>query len=182
MNLRWRTGALQSLLVVMMLLLSACNTGTATDTTTGATGPEPDATPVAEETPTATPAVEATPTATRTPEATVTPTPEVEATPTATPTPEATPAVEVEEAIAQAVNGWLEDNAPAMASNVAVEVVATAENFARVLVTPDDPGAADPAAAYLEEQDGEWSVLSLGTAFDPAFYEEYGIPEELWLD
>jgi hypothetical protein len=91
-------------------------------------------------------------------------------------------AVEDEEAIAQAVNDWLEDNAPAMAGNVAVEVVATAEDLARVLVTPDDPGAADPAAAYLEEENEEWSVLSLGTAFDPAFYEEHGIPEELWLE
>lgn len=53
-------------------------------------------------------------------------------------------------------------------------------NYVRVDVVPTDTNV-DPAIAFLKFTHNQWQVLSLGTAFDAAFYQYYQIPKSLQL-
>ena len=64
--------------------------------------------------------------------------------------------------------------------NVTVEKVEG--DFARVKVTPQDPGATDPAWAFLKKKAGKWTGLTLGTAFEPEDYQQLGIPKSLRIN
>jgi hypothetical protein len=61
--------------------------------------------------------------------------------------------------------------------NAVVEQVA--DDFARVKVTPENPGAADPAWVFLQKKDGKWTGVALGTSFTTEDYQQLGIPNAL---
>jgi len=52
-------------------------------------------------------------------------------------------------------------------------------DFARVKVSPKDAAAADPAWVFLKKTNGKWNGLTLGTAFSPDDYQQFGIPKSL---
>jgi hypothetical protein len=64
-------------------------------------------------------------------------------------------------------------------SKIYVVVEQVADDFARVKVTPEDPGAADPAWVFLKKKDGKWMGLALGTSFTTEDYQQLGIPNAL---
>lgn len=106
--------------------------------------------------------------------------------PQATPAPaapasEPTAAPTGETAITAAVTEALRAQGSPLAEQGAVAIEGVAGDFARARVTPPDPATADPAIAFLRKQGGQWTVLSMGTAFGPDFYAEFAIPEALWL-
>jgi hypothetical protein len=61
-----------------------------------------------------------------------------------------------------------------------VEVESLQGAFARVLVRSRD-GQLTPLFGFARQQGGAWSILSFGTDFDAAFYEEHAIPASLRL-
>jgi hypothetical protein len=66
-------------------------------------------------------------------------------------------------------------------SDIAVNVQAESilDDYARVKVTPKNPGEADEALMYLKKVKGRWEGISLGTGFSPEDYEKLGIPEKI---
>ena len=64
-------------------------------------------------------------------------------------------------------------------TKVAVNVEQVADDFARVKVTPVDPGAPEPAWLFLQKKDGKWTGLTLGNSFTTEDYQQLGIPNAL---
>ena len=64
-------------------------------------------------------------------------------------------------------------------TKVTVQVEQIVDDFARVKITPEDSGAADPAWAFLKKKDGQWAGLVLGTSFTVEDYQQLGIPNAL---
>jgi hypothetical protein len=62
--------------------------------------------------------------------------------------------------------------------DVAVEIDAVADGWARVRVLPAG-SATDPATLYLREEGGAWRGIAIGTAFTPPDLDEMGIPAEI---
>lgn len=84
------------------------------------------------------------------------------------------------DAIIAATKTYVAANSAGMTKiNVTVEKVES--DFARVKVTPQEAGTADPAWAFLKKKAGKWSGLTLGTAFGPEDYQELGIPKSLQI-
>ena len=54
--------------------------------------------------------------------------------------------------------------------------------YARAKATPRDPKKADPAWVFLKKENDTWTGLTLGTAFAPEDYREFGIPRSLWIE
>lgn len=50
-------------------------------------------------------------------------------------------------------------------------------DYARSIVTT--PDGLNSAAVYLQRQQGGWVGLNIGTAFEPDFFDSYGIPQSL---
>lgn len=63
-----------------------------------------------------------------------------------------------------------------------VTVEKVEKNFARARVTPQRPGATDPAWVFLEKKQGKWTGLAMGTSFDAKDYQKLGIPKSLRVD
>jgi hypothetical protein len=64
-------------------------------------------------------------------------------------------------------------------SRIHVTVEKVEGNFARAKVTPEDKAATDPAWVFLKKNDGKWIGVTLGTAFSPEDYRQFGIPKAL---
>jgi len=64
-------------------------------------------------------------------------------------------------------------------TKITVKVEQVADDFARVKVTPEDPGATDPAWVFLKKKDGKWTGLTIGTSFTTEDYQQLGIPNAL---
>lgn len=54
-------------------------------------------------------------------------------------------------------------------------------DYARLLVTPAGQ-VTDSATCYMRRDNHAWTVLALGTSFEPDFFDEHGVPAELRLD
>ena len=80
-------------------------------------------------------------------------------------------------AIIEATKAYVAANSAISKINAVVEQVA--DDFARVKVTPENPGAADPAWVFLQKKDGKWTGLALGTSFTTEDYQQLGIPNAL---
>lgn len=78
-----------------------------------------------------------------------------------------------------AVNTYLHENASPLADQVTVEVAATAADYARLSIVPNDPEAADLATAFARRSGDQWVVLSIGTAFLPEDCAALGLPAAL---
>jgi hypothetical protein len=87
----------------------------------------------------------------------------------------ATP-VSADAAIVQATTNFVKRENPKLRPKVQVERVRS--DYARASVSAR---GTDSAWAYLHREQGTWKVLSLGTGFDPAFYQRQGIPRELQI-
>jgi hypothetical protein len=83
-------------------------------------------------------------------------------------------------AIIAATKTYVAANSGMTKINVAVEKVEG--DFARVKVTPQDAGTADPAWVFLKKNNGKWTGLTLGTAFGPEDYQQLGIPKSLRIN
>ena len=81
------------------------------------------------------------------------------------------------DAIIAAAKAYVAGNSAMAKNNAVVEQVA--DDFARVRVTPENPGAADPAWVFLQKKDGKWTGLALGTSFTTEDYQQLGIPNAL---
>jgi hypothetical protein len=80
------------------------------------------------------------------------------------------------EAIIRATKDYVKKETAVKDPLVAVQKVA--DGYARVQVKSKS-GATDPAIAFLKLEKGQWKVLGLGTAFDPAELRELQIPASL---
>src|SRR5262245_51931097 len=63
--------------------------------------------------------------------------------------------------------------------NVSVEKIEG--DYARVKVTPKNPGETDPAWVFLKHEKGIWRGLTIGTGFSPEDYAEFHIPHNIQL-
>jgi hypothetical protein len=54
-------------------------------------------------------------------------------------------------------------------------------DYARVKVTPKNPGETDPAWVFLKRDKGVWRGLTIGTFFTPEDYAEFHIPPSIQL-
>jgi hypothetical protein len=82
------------------------------------------------------------------------------------------------QAIVDATTQYVKNNSAV--SSFIVHVDQVDGDYARTEVTPSD-GAADPAWVFLKRQNGQWTALTIGTAFTPEMYRELGIPESLQI-
>ena len=82
-------------------------------------------------------------------------------------------------AIVAASQKYVAANSAISKARVTVEKVDG--NYARAKATPADASAADAAWVFLENQNGSWTGLTLGTGFSPEDYRELGIPRSLWI-
>ena len=90
--------------------------------------------------------------------------------------PAASQAADDKNAIVQATKAYITKE---MAINdPVVTVEKMAGGFARVQVK-SGKGAADPATAFLKQENGKWKVLTLGTSFEPEDYKQFKIPAAL---
>ena len=80
-------------------------------------------------------------------------------------------------AIIAATKSYVAANSAISKINAVVEQVT--DDFARVKVTPENPGTADPAWVFLQKKDGKWTGLALGTSFTTEDYQQLGIPNAL---
>jgi hypothetical protein len=62
---------------------------------------------------------------------------------------------------------------------VNVELEEVVDEYARVHVSPADPGQADEAIMYLKKTNGRWEGLAIGTSFSPDDYQSLNIPEKI---
>jgi len=83
-------------------------------------------------------------------------------------------------AIIAATKTYVAANSGMTKINVAVEKVEG--DFARAKVSPQDAGTADPAWVFLKKKNGKWTGLTLGTAFGPEDYQQFGIPTSLRIN
>lgn len=81
-----------------------------------------------------------------------------------------------DQALTGAVTTFLNESESPLADQITVDVIERDGAYARVLVTPHDPDAADQATAFLREENGAWTLVSLGTAFLPDDCAALGIP------
>ena len=81
------------------------------------------------------------------------------------------------EAIIAATRSYVAANSAVTKVNVTVEQ--TADDFARVKVTPETGNTADPAWVFLKKKDGQWTGIALGTSFTTGDYQQMGIPNAL---
>ena len=79
-------------------------------------------------------------------------------------------------AIIQATKDYVKKEAAITDPLVTVEKVA--DGYARAQVK-SKAGATDPATVFLKLEQGQWKVLTLGTAFGPDDYKELKIPTSL---
>lgn len=79
--------------------------------------------------------------------------------------------------IIAATKSYVAANSAIAKINAVVEQVA--DDFARVKVTPENSGAADPAWVFLQKKNGKWTGVALGTSFTTEDYQQLGIPNAL---
>jgi len=80
-------------------------------------------------------------------------------------------------AIIAATKNYVATHSAISKINAVIEQVA--DDFARVKVTPENPGTADPAWVFLQKKDGKWTGVALGTSFTTEDYQQLGIPNAL---
>lgn len=83
-------------------------------------------------------------------------------------------------AITRTILVYIKKHTAIPVSSIKITNVVQNNNYVRANVVPSDP-VVDPAIAFLKYTNNHWRVLSLGTAFDAAFYQRYQIPEPLQL-
>ena len=88
--------------------------------------------------------------------------------------------VDAKAAIISAAEKYVASNSAIAGVRVTVEKVEG--KYARAKATPRDPKKADPAWVFLKKENDTWTGLTLGTAFAPDDYREFGIPRSLWID
>lgn len=81
-----------------------------------------------------------------------------------------------QQAVTDAVTAYLSANGGPAQSKVEVEKIDG--DYARVEVIPP-PDTTDPALAFLKRENGQWTVLALGTGFPPEDLDKLGIPESI---
>jgi hypothetical protein len=81
--------------------------------------------------------------------------------------------------IVMVIINYVDKHTAISTSNIKVINIIQVGNYARANLIPIKP-VTDPALVFLQQspQDG-WSVLSIGTAFDQVFYNQYQIPKDL---
>lgn len=84
-----------------------------------------------------------------------------------------------DEAITIATKKYVGGNS--VVSDIRVRIEKVDGDFARVLVIPAHRRETDAAWAFLRRENGVWRGLSLGTAFDTDFYDEFHIPVTVQL-
>lgn len=80
--------------------------------------------------------------------------------------------------ITEATRLALDTEVPAI--NLKVEVQAVSGDCARVRIS-DLQGELTPIFGFLKQDAQKWRLLSAGTDFEPAFYQEHQIPGTLRL-
>lgn len=81
--------------------------------------------------------------------------------------------------ISVAVTDYLRAERSPLAEQTTVVVTDRDGAYARLLLTPAATIEADPAIAFAQEVNGQWTVLSLGTAFTPEDCAALNIPAAL---
>lgn len=80
-----------------------------------------------------------------------------------------------EQEIADATTTYVKDHSAVDVFQVRVDRVEG--NYARSIVTT--PDGLNSAAVYLQKRAGSWVGLDMGTAFEPSFFDAFGIPQSL---
>ncbi len=101
----------------------------------------------------------------------------------ATPAGEAAATTDIAEsdrqAIARAtenyVQGYLDDKL------VAVQAEIMAGDYARARLIVDEQTDGSATRVFLKREQGAWRVLTIGSSFSVATYQQFGIPQSLWL-
>jgi len=83
-------------------------------------------------------------------------------------------------AVTQTILDYVKQHTAIPVSTIKLTNVVRDNNYVRVKVIPNDSNV-DPAIAFLKYTNNKWQVLSMGTAFDDAFYQQYQIPKSLQL-
>jgi hypothetical protein len=82
-----------------------------------------------------------------------------------------------ETAIVAAVKDFLKQS-----KSPVLNPVVTVENLvgehARVKISAPG-GEAEPIFGFLRQKGGAWSVLDLGTFFEPSYYDQHGVPKAM---
>lgn len=82
-------------------------------------------------------------------------------------------------AIVTAVKEYLtKTGTPVTNPDVAIDKVMG--SFARVRITAPG-GEADAIYGFVKQEQGVWSVLDLGTFFEPGYYDQHGVPKAIRL-
>jgi hypothetical protein len=82
--------------------------------------------------------------------------------------------------ISMAVFAYVNKHAAISAADITVKNIIHVGNYARANIIPIKP-VTDHAVVFLQQSSQGWSVLSIGTAFDEAFYQKYHIPKILQI-
>src|SRR5262245_51312832 len=83
------------------------------------------------------------------------------------------------EAVIVAARKYVTAHSAVSGFNVSVEKIEG--DYARVKVTPKNPGETDPAWVFLKHEKGIWRGLTIGTGFSPEDYAEFHIPHNIQL-
>jgi hypothetical protein len=83
------------------------------------------------------------------------------------------------QAIVAATRAYVQANSDV--ANFDVQVEQVDGDYARARVVPSD-NSTDPAWVFLKRQNGAWTGLTIGTAFLPEDYQQFGIPKSLQLN
>jgi hypothetical protein len=87
---------------------------------------------------------------------------------------------ETNQAIAFSTLNYVKNHSAMPSMKVNVTAIVRSNDYARAYVIPIEP-TTDPAHIFLKQTSQGWVVISLGTAFNQAFYKKYQIPKELQL-
>jgi hypothetical protein len=85
--------------------------------------------------------------------------------------------ITLEADIADATKAYARSN-PEMAEPLYAEVQRVQNGYARVWIEPVDQQI-DGVIAFMQRQNGDWTLLTFGTGFGPDVFEEYDIPPAL---
>lgn len=80
-----------------------------------------------------------------------------------------------DEAISAAVHSYLDEQG-GPADQVEVHIQAIDRDYARVQIVSTDPASPGGFTGFLQQQDGQWRTLIVGSDFNPAELQSLGIP------
>jgi hypothetical protein len=94
--------------------------------------------------------------------------------------PESVQAMEIEDIAAEA-RAYVAGVMKVAADQVQVDVQVVEAGYVRVsIVAPTGDGQMGGFGGYLKRDEGAWTVLIIGSAFNPDELEQLGVPESLW--